>query len=125
MRSNDQLRALWRGVAGPAPTRGVDFDALAARIGRDTSLSLRARRSWARWTRMAVTAGVAAGLAAALSIALIPTRPKATLLGAVSGDEASARAFEAAVVGPRDGAWVIAAAVGAAPVGTGRVGTDQ
>ncbi len=60
---------------------------------------------------MAATAGIAAGVAAALAIALIPT-PKATLLGAVSGDEASAQAFEVAAVGPRDGEWVIAAAVG-------------
>jgi hypothetical protein len=60
---------------------------------------------------MAVTAGVAAGVAAALAIALIPTRPNATLLGAVSGDELSARTFEVAAVGPRDGAWLIAAAV--------------
>jgi len=120
MRSNDRLRAMWRSVAAPTPLQGVDFDDLAARISLDTSLVLRARRSFPRWTRMAVTAGVAAGVAAALAIALIPTRPKATLLGAVSGDEASARAFEVAVVGPRDGAWVIAAAVG-----TDRVGTDQ
>jgi hypothetical protein len=112
MRSNDRLRALWRSVDGPAPAHSVDLDALAARISLDSSVALRARRSWGRWTRMAVTAGVAASVAAALAIALIPTRPKASLLGAVSGDEASARAFEVAVVGPRDGAWVIAAAVG-------------
>ena len=112
MRSNDRLRALWRSVDGPAPTRGVDFDGLAARISLDTSLALRARRSWGRWTRLAVTAGVAAGIAAALAIALIPTPPKATLLGAVSGDEASVQALEVAAVGPRDGEWVIAAAVG-------------
>jgi hypothetical protein len=61
---------------------------------------------------MAVTAGVAASVAAALAIALIPSPPKATLLGAVSGDEASAQALEVAAVGPRDGEWVIAAAVG-------------
>jgi hypothetical protein len=112
MRSNDRLRALWRSVDGPTPARGVDLDALAARISLDTSLTLRARRSRGRWTRMAVTAGVAASVVAALAIALIPTPPKATLLGAVSGDEASAQAFEVAAVGPRDGEWVIAAAVG-------------
>jgi hypothetical protein len=61
---------------------------------------------------MAVTAGLAASVVAALAIALIPTPPKATLLGAVSGDEASAQALEVAAVGPRDGEWVIAAAVG-------------
>jgi hypothetical protein len=55
-----------------------------------------------------------------VAIALIPTPPKATLLGAVSGDQASAQAFEVAAVGPRDGAWVIAAAVG-----TDRITTDQ
>jgi hypothetical protein len=44
---------------------------------------------------------------------MIPTRPAATLLEAVSGGEAPAREFEVAVVGPRDGAWVIAAAIGA------------
>jgi hypothetical protein len=135
MRSNDRLRALWRSVDGAAPTRGVDFDGLAARINLETSLALRARRSWGRWTRVAVTAGVAASVVAALAIALTPTRPTATrptatrpadsrsagtLLGAVSGDEASARAFEVAAVGPRDGEWVIAAAVS-----TDRAGTDQ
>jgi hypothetical protein len=113
MRRNDRLRALWRGVAGPAPARGVDFDALAARIRVDTALALRARRSWSRWTRMTVAAGIAAGVAAALAIAFIPTHPKPTLLEAVSGGEAPARDFEVAVVGPRDGAWVIAAAIGA------------
>jgi hypothetical protein len=120
MRSNDRLRALWRSVDGCAPTRGVDLDALAARISLDSSLALRARRSWGRWTRVAVTAAVAIGVAAAVAIALIPTPPKATLLGAVSGDQASAQAFEVAAVGPRDGAWVIAAAVG-----TDRITTDQ
>jgi hypothetical protein len=113
MRSNDRLRAVWRGVAGPAPTRGVDFDSLAARIHLDTTAALRARRSWGRWTRMTVAAGIAAGMAAALAIASIPTHPKPTLLEAVSRGEAPARDFEVAVVGPRDGAWVIAAAIGA------------
>ena len=106
MRSNDRLRALWRSVA-PTPTPGVDLDALATRISQKAEWTFRA----ARWTRVAVTAGVAAGVAAALAIALIPTRPTATLIGAISGDEASAQAFEVAAVGPRDGEWVIAAAV--------------
>ena len=113
MRSNDRLRALWRGVAGTAPTRGVDLDALAARIRVDTSLALRARASWNRWTRTAAVVGVAAGLAAICTIKMIPTRPSTTLLEAVSGGDAPAREFEVAVVGPRDGAWVIAAAIGA------------
>ena len=112
MRSNDRLRAIWRRVAEPPPARGVDFDALAARIRVDTSLALRARRSIARWTRITLAAGLAASAAAALVVALIPTRPTATLLGAVRGDEASVRTFEAAMIGPRDGAWLIAAAVG-------------
>jgi hypothetical protein len=110
MRSNDRLRALWRRVSGPDPTRGVDLDALAARISLDASLALRAR---ARWTRAAISVGIAAGVAAILTIALIPTRPSTTLLEAVSGGEAPARTFEVAMVGPRDGAWLIAAAVGA------------
>ena len=112
MRSNDRLRALWRSVADPAPTRSVHLEVLAVRISLDASHALRARRSRGRWTRLAITTGVAAGVAAVLAVALIPARPEPTLLGAVSGDEASARTFEVAVVGPQDGAWVIAAAVG-------------
>lgn len=113
MRSNDRLRTLWRRVSGAAPAHSVDFEALAARISLNTSRALRARASWARWARITVTAGIAAGVMAATAIALIPTPPRVTLLGAVSGDEASARDFEVAMVGPRDGAWVIAAATGA------------
>lgn len=111
MRSNDRLRALWRSVASPTPTRGVDFDALAARITSDATRALRATR----WTRAAATAGIAAGIAAAVAIVAIvmnPTRPQPTLLEAVSGGETRERSFEVAVVGPRDGTWVIAAAVG-------------
>ena len=113
MRSNDRFRAMWRSVAGPPPTHGVDFNTLAARISWDTSRALRARRSWARRIRMAVTAGIMAGVAAASAMAFIPTPPKPTLLEAVSGGESPARDFEIAMVGPRDGAWLIAAAVGA------------
>jgi len=110
MRGNDRLRTLWRGVAGPAPTRGVDFDALATRISMDGALALRAR---ARWPRVAVAVGMAAVAVAVLAVSIMPTHRQATLLAAVSGGDAPAREFEVAVVGPRDGAWVIAAAIGA------------
>ena len=115
MRSNDRLRALWRGVAGPAPTRGVNFDALAARISLDTSLALRTRMRWprsARFARAAVAVGIVAVAVAVLAVNIIPTRPSTTLLEAVSGGEAPERTFEVAMVGPRDGSWLIAAAVG-------------
>ena len=108
MRSNDRLRTVWRGVAGHAPTRGVDLDALAARISRDGAFALRATRL----VRVVAAAGIVAGIAAVVAIALIPTRPNAMLLEAIRGGEAPERSFEAAAVGPRDGTWFIAAAVG-------------
>jgi hypothetical protein len=109
MRSNDRLRATWRSVSGPAPTRDVDFDALATSITTNATRALRA-------TRRARVAAIALGFAAvalvAMAVSVIPARPQATLLGAISGGEAPARTFEVAMVGPRDGAWLIAAAIG-------------
>lgn len=114
MRSNDRYRTLWRRVADPAPANGSDLDALANRISLDASLALRAR---VRSTRAPIVVAIAAVVVAAIAVSVTPggppTRPTqpATLLGAVSG-EISVRTFEVATVGPRDGAWLIAAAVG-------------
>jgi hypothetical protein len=109
MRSNARLRAIWRGVDGPVPMGEAHLNQLASRIADDSRRALRARKSW---TRAALSIGFAAAAAAAMAIAMIPKRPAPTLLGAIKGDEASARTFEVAMVGPRDGAWVIAAAIG-------------
>jgi hypothetical protein len=107
MRSNDRYRALWRRVAAPADV-DADLDALATRISLDASLALRAR---VRWTRAPLFVGIAAVLIGVLAVSAMPRQPQPTLLGAVSG-EIPARTFEVATVGPRDGAWLIAAAVG-------------
>ena len=110
MRSNDPFRVMWRRVAGPPPASRVDLDALADRISLSASRALRAR---ARWTRTAALVGIAAIVIMGLAVSAIPTLPSPTLLGAVSGGQKTARTFEVAVVGPRDGSWLIAAAVGA------------
>jgi hypothetical protein len=109
MRSNDPIRVIWRRVARPAPTSDITLDWLASRISRDASVALRAR---VRFPRTALYVGLAAVAAAAVAMAVMPTRQQPTLLGAVSGGEAPARTFEVAVVGPRDGTWLIAAAIG-------------
>jgi hypothetical protein len=85
------------------------LDQLASRITGEARRALRTRGSW---KRAALSIGFAAAAAAAVAIAVIPKEPPPTLLGAIKGDEASARTFEVAMVGPRDGAWVIAAAIG-------------
>lgn len=108
MRSNDPYRALWRRVAGPAPASRADLELLASRISLNASVALRAR---ARSNRAAILVGIAAVLLATIAVSATPRRQPATLLGAVSG-EISARTFEVALVGPRDGAWLIAAAIG-------------
>jgi hypothetical protein len=110
MKSNEQLRALWRSVEGPVPVRHHQLETLAARISWTGTRALRARD--ARWTRSAVSIGVIAAAAAILAVAAIPGSPRPTLLAAVSGGEDRARTFETAMVGPRGGAWVIAAAIG-------------
>jgi hypothetical protein len=108
MRSNDRLRRMWRGIASPAPVRGSELDALAARISKDGARALRATHL----VRAAAVAGILVGVAAGIVIMETPTRPNVMLLEAISGGEAPERSFEAAAVGPRDGTWVIAAAVG-------------
>ncbi|HZS61855.1 MAG TPA: hypothetical protein VFA43_21470 [Gemmatimonadaceae bacterium] len=110
MRSNDPFRALWRKVSGPAPASDIALDRLAARISMDASLALRVH---GRFPRAALWVSIAAVAVIAVAIGIMPTQRPATLLGAISGGEAPARTFEVATVGPRDGAWLIAAAIGA------------
>src|SRR5579872_2035001 len=109
MRSNDPFRVLWRRVARPAPASDIALDWLATRISMDAALALRAR---SRFPRTVIYVGLAALALAAISVSLMPGRAEPTLLGAISGGEAPARTFEVATVGPRDGAWLIAAAIG-------------
>jgi hypothetical protein len=109
MRSNERLRTAWRRASGSA-LRDAEIDGLALRISLEGARALRARQS--RWNRRATAIGVVAVAAALVAIVAMPAQTRPTLLGAVSGGEPSARTFEAALVGPRDGAWVIAAAIG-------------